>query len=270
MNDRNRHGEPLAFAWDGALDRRARFGLIARAVAARIASLSARWRRCEGVADTAVDRLDPDAIAIPDSIAAARAVEHAQALSEPWLFHHCLRTYAWSALLAQSDRVRYDRELLFVASALHDLGLTDAHAGHAPDCACFAIEGARAAHRFASDTIGWERERCDRLADAIALHLNVSVAAEHGPEAHLLNAGAAFDVVGLRMREIAATARADVLSRYPRLQFSTRMAAAMKTQAIARPHSRAAALVGLGFPGMIRSNPLESRANGEDDAEGMP
>ena len=45
----------------------------------------------------------------------------------------------------------------------------------------------------------------------------------------------------MRYARFAATARADVLSRYPRLHFSARMAAAMKTQAIARPRSRAAA-----------------------------
>lgn len=260
---------PLAYAWDGALNRRERFALIARAAAARIASLPARLRQRYGFFDTALDRLDPDAIALPDSDAAVRAIEHARALSEAWLFHHCLRTYAWGALLAQADRLRYDRELLFVACALHDLGLTDAHAGHASDCACFAIEGARAAHRFASEKIGWERERCDRLADAIALHLNVSVAVERGPEAHLLNAGAAFDVVGLRMREVPAAAREEVLSNYPRLRFSAQMAKAMKAKAQAFPRSRTAVLVGLGFCGMIRANPLETKDHAHGDARSL-
>jgi hypothetical protein len=261
MSSRARNRGSIAFAWDGALDRRARFGLIARAVAARIASLPALLRQRHGIADIAAERLDPDAIALPDGIASLRAIEHVQALSEPWLFHHCLRTYAWGALLAQNDRLPYDKELLFVASALHDLALADAHAGHTPDCACFAIAGARAAHRFASETIGWERERCDRLADAVALHLNVSVSVKHGPEAYLLNAGAALDVVGLRMREITAASRADVLSRYPRLHFSERMAAAMKVQASAYPRSRTAVLVRLGFRRMIRDNPLERLVN---------
>lgn len=263
--DLKRH-VPLAYAWDGALNRSERFALIARAAAARIVRLPARLRQRYGFSDAVLDRLDPDAIVLPDSVAATRASEHARALSEAWLFHHCLRTYAWGALLAQIDRLRYDRELLFVACALHDLGLTDTHSGHAPDCACFAVESARAAHRFASETIGWECERCDRLADAIALHLNVSVAVDQGPEAHLLNAGAALDVVGLRMHEVSAAARSAVLSSYPRLEFSAHMAKAMKTKARTYPRSRTAVLVGLGFCEMIRANPLEATDHEQGDA----
>lgn len=245
-------------AGDGALTRFDEFRFVARAIAARIASMPARLRQRHGFADVALERLNPDTIALPDSIAATRAREHAQALSEPWLFQHCLRTYAWAALLAQSDRLHFDRELLFVACALHDLGLTDAHMGHAPDCACFAIEGARAAHGFATQTLGWEHERSDRLADAIALHLNIRVAAEDRPEARLLNAGAALDVVGLRMREIPAASRAAVFSAYPRHDFVPRLASAMKAQARMRPRSRAGVLVRLGFCDLIRANPLHA------------
>lgn len=254
--------QPLWNRWDGALTQRARFRFVAEAAARRIASLPERLRSRFGIRHEAVGAMDPSAIAVPDSLASRRAVEHARALSEPWLFNHCLRTYAWAALLAQArgakgaNVVRFDRELLLVACALHDLGLTDAHAGHVPDCACFAIEGAHAAHRFATDAIGWERERCDRLADAIALHLNVSVATKHGPEAHLLNAGAALDVVGLRLCEIPAPSRAAVLATYPRSDFVPSMVSAMKTQARMRPRSRASVLVGLGFCGMIRADPL--------------
>jgi hypothetical protein len=44
--------------------------------------------------------------------------------------------------------VAHDPELLYLACVLHDLGLTSAHDGHDAKAACFAVEGARAAHRL--------------------------------------------------------------------------------------------------------------------------
>jgi hypothetical protein len=175
-----------------------------------------------------------------------------------------LRTYVWGALLAQSDRIKPDHELLFVASALHDLGLTGAHKFKDPNCACFAVEGARAAHRFAA-TVGWESERCDRLAEAISLHLNVRVGLRYGPEAHLLHEGAALDVIAARMREIGPNAVTAVLNEYPRLGFKEKLVAEMKEQARLRPRSRAAFLVGLGFIGLIRSARLEGATNSSSE-----
>ena len=251
MSEMPRNG----FRSSAALSRPAKFQFIVQAIAARLAAIAKRQSPAhERVAS---DRLDPAAIMLPDSSAALSASAHAQALCKPWLFQHCLRTYAWAALLAQTDRIRFDRELLFVACALHDLGLSEMRDGHASDCACFAVEGAREARRFCAERIGWDNERCDRLAEAIALHLNVSVGLKHGPEAHLLNAGAAFDVVGLRWREIAENARRTVLSVHPRLDFKTGMIAQMKSQARNRPDSRAALLVKLGFCNMIRDAPFE-------------
>lgn len=42
-----------------------------------------------------------------------------------------------------------------------------------------------------------------RLAEGIALHMNVRVRVTQGVEAHLLNAGAALDGVGLRLAELS-------------------------------------------------------------------
>ncbi len=41
---------------------------------------------------------------------------------------------------------------------------------------------------------------------------------KHGVEAHLLHAGAAFDVVGARYGDIAAGTRDEVLTRHPRAE----------------------------------------------------
>lgn len=242
-------------AQGGALSSPDRMRLIGQAMLTRLAQLPSRLRRQLGLSDGMARRINPDVICLPDSPAALKAHEHSQHLSAPWLFNHCMRTYVWAAMLAQADRIKFDPELLFVASALHDLGLSTAHSCQEAGCACFAVEGARAAHRFA-EQLGWEDERRERMAEAIALHLNVRVGMSQGAEAHLLHAGAAMDVIGARIRQLHTDSIATTLERYPRLDFKHEMASAMQQQAHIRPDSRAAFLRGLGFIRMIRAAPL--------------
>lgn len=239
----------------GALRRQDHLRLVGQAMLTRIGQLPERLRRQLGFADATAARIDLAAIRLPDSPAALRASEHSQLLSAPWLFNHCIRTYVWAALLAQADRIEFDAELLFIACALHDLGLTAAHSCQEPGCACFAVEGARAAQRFATQ-LGWPAERSERLAEAISLHLNVRVGLGQGAEAHLLHEGAALDVIGARIGQLGPHAIATTLERYPRLGFKNELVPAIKQQAHLRPNSRAAFLLGLGFSRMIRATPL--------------
>lgn len=238
----------------GALRVSDRRRLVAQALLVRLAAMPQRCRRKLGLGAAALARVEIDAIRIPDTAAAARAEEHVRALGSPALANHCMRTYLWGAILAQTGSIRYDEELLFVASALHDLGLTEAHSCSTHCAACFAVAGARAAEKFADDA-GWQKERRDRLSEAISLHLNVRVGLRHGAEAHLLHEGAALDVVGARLREIHGDTMQSVLDRYPRLGFKKEIGAAMKMQALATPESRAAFLVGIGFTRMIHRSP---------------
>jgi hypothetical protein len=246
------------WAWaesGGRLLRQDRIQLTAQAMLHRLAQLPKTLRTRLGFGDANASRIDLAAIRIPDTGVARQASDLAHSLSEPWLFNHCQRTYVWGALLAQSEQIEFDEELLFVASALHDLGLTPSHNCVDTSCACFAVEGARAAERFVTER-GWADERGQRLAQAISLHLNVSVGLSAGAEAHLLHDGAALDVIGARRREITPAILTTVLEQHPRLGFKQEMRAAMKAQARARPDSRAAFLAGLGFTRMIQAAPF--------------
>jgi HD domain len=67
---------------------------------------------------------------LPDSPAVRDAYAHAEAESQPWLFNHVMRSWLYSAKLAQSRGLAPDAELVAVAVLLHDLGLAR---GGAPD-----------------------------------------------------------------------------------------------------------------------------------------
>jgi len=151
-----------------------------------------------------------------------RIAYEAEQLCPPWLRNHCYRTYVIGALLGRG--LSFDPELLFVASMLHDVGLANHFAqlsdrGH-PDYArteapCFAVRSAGVAERLASKH-GWPRACSHALAEAISLHLNVRVARSRGVEAHLLNAGSAFDVIRLRCRKLPQELIHSIDRRWPR------------------------------------------------------
>jgi hypothetical protein len=202
--------------------------------------------------------MDVDSLRIPDSALCSGAGELLASVSEPWLVNHCLRTYLWAAIIGTKGRCTFDEELLFVASLLHDLGLTGAGSqSSTPAAECFAVEGAFAAAGFLEKR-GVAEGRGKLVAEAISLHLNVRVPLERGVEAHLLHEGAAMDVVGSRFEEVNQATRNQVLVKHPRLEMKSGLVASMKQQSMTRPYSRAGFLCRHGFISMIRRAPFAS------------
>ena len=175
----------------GRLSRWDRAELVRQGVLARVSRLTARWER----------PLPAELPQPPDSALAREADERVRELSSPALYGYCMRTWAFAALFAQRDRVAHDPELLYLACVLHDLGLTDAHDCLDPGSACFAVEGARAACDLLR-AHGEKEGRVRRVAEAISLHLNISVPDRLGAEASLLSKGVMLDVVGRRLRKL--------------------------------------------------------------------
>jgi len=242
------------WAWaqrtDGRLGRRDRATLIGQGVRAQLARWPSAWRGAllgERVA------LEPPVA--PDSALALAAEERVRELSSPQLHAHCLRTWMFAALFAARDRVEHDAELLYLACVLHDLGLTEPHDRGDPTAACFAVEGARAAHAFVCSH-GAPADRAHTVAEAISLHLNVTVPARLGAEAHLLGKGVALDVVGRRLNHLPRAAVAGVDARWPRDGLVETLVPVTRRQAEIRPQSRSALLHRLGFAKLVRGNPL--------------
>ena len=191
----------------------------------------------------------------PDSRLAREAEELCRELSSRSLLNHCMRTYLWAALLGGRDHLSYDEELLFVACALHDLGLTDAWVDVPRRARCFAVEGAFEAADWAVDH-GCDGERSRRIADAISLHVNPRVEVEQGVEAHLLTAGAAFDVIGARFREVGPALAGAGVERYPRFGFKREMDDRSRRAARRGPKTRVALAYRFGFGRLIAGAPF--------------
>jgi HD superfamily phosphodiesterase len=218
----------------GRLSVSDRFVLAGQAIALRLETRGQRHSSKPPVSSAALRE-----VAVPSSELARRAEALCHTHSDPWLVQHCMRTYYWGALLALRDGLRYDAELFYVASLLHDLGLTPA-AAPAPG-ECFAITGADAAYDQLR-ALGCPDERAKLAAEAIAMHLNVRVGLDRGVEAHLLRAGSGLDVAGMRGRQLSAELRADVVARHPRHQLKREMSAVVEQQTARSPRTRIAFL----------------------------
>jgi hypothetical protein len=147
----------------------------------------------------AVRPVDPSLLTPPRaSVACDIAQQLCRDVSPPWLYNHSERTFIYAMALAHQGRepIRFDAELLYVASVLHDVGLTEAHEGAPMAAPCFAVRGAEVA-RHVANRAKWETARQRRVAEAVTMHLNVAVRASAHPEAYLVAAGSALDLTGL-------------------------------------------------------------------------
>ena len=153
-------------------------------------------------------------IRILDSSIVRQAEELARSVSSDFLFNHVMRCYWFSELFAQLEGVKVDSELMFLSSVFHDLGLTD----HAPGPHRFEIEGAGAARTFLVNK-GVSDDRAQKVWDNIALHTwDINLFRDN--TSRIMQLGVVQDVVGVPGAKLDPADIAELLRRYPRLQFN--------------------------------------------------
>jgi len=127
--------------------------------------------------------------------------------------HHSLRTFLFAELIARATGLdrdpEYDRDVLFAAAVMHDLGL----GAGVPGRERFEVEGAdRAAALLRSH--GVPAPTVDRVWEAIALHSSAGIAERRGVIATLTRAGVAADLG--RHIDIVGEHEAAIHAEYPR------------------------------------------------------
>jgi hypothetical protein len=183
--------------------------------------------------------LDLEGYSPPDSAAARGAEELCREASAPFLEAHCHRTHLWGIAIGRDERVDFDEEAFYVAALTHDLGLTERFRAHDPEAACFSLDSASGARELLAPH-GWEGQRSDAVAEAITLHLNAAVPLSQGPEAYLLQLGAAVDVTGFRLRDLDRATRDAVLAANPRHGMKAEFVALTHREVREHPDSRPA------------------------------
>ena len=171
-------------------------------------------------------------IVAPDSDLARKAATLAKQAHSEVLLNHVHRTWWFAEFLGRKREMNYDRELLYIASLLHDLGLSALHAADKR----FEVDGADAASRFllAND---YPKSKAEIVWDAIALHTLADIADRRQPEVALVHFGAYVDVMGLRMEEITPSLIDDTLVLYPRIGMKAAFTEALAEVATKKPHT---------------------------------
>jgi len=154
-------------------------------------------------------------ITIPDSKIASEATELLLEHGTEFIYNHSLRVFIFSSLNGKRRKLSYDPELLYVASAFHDLGLTKHYSS---SDLRFEVDGANAARDFlkshdlppASLQLVW---------DTIALHTTIGIAEHKEPEVALMYSGVGLDVMGEGYEYLSEENRNAILQAFPRNDF---------------------------------------------------
>jgi hypothetical protein len=182
----------------------------------------------------------PEAIAgieVPqDDVSAATWARTHRSLPA-YLRAHSVRSYCWGVTLGVGEALPFDRQVLWTASLLHDLGL--ARIPRNDDC--FEVAGGAVARRFL-ERQGLAPATAAVVERAIVLHMQPGVTLDDGVEAVLLDRATAMDVRGVGF-ELVAAVRAGVVTRFPRGAFDRLFLAAIAREVAVRPGCQSARLL---------------------------
>jgi HD domain len=180
----------------------------------------------------------------PAGPVAEAALSVVRTSESPSIANHSLRTFFFAQLLAVHegclDDAAYDRELLFAATVMHDLGLGDLARG----ADRFEVEGADLAAAVLREH-GVPDQDVDRVWEAVALHTSAGIAERRGLLAYLTRRGVGIDfgqdalVVNEWEREIHAA--------YPRLAMARSLADEIVRRATGSPAAAPPYSLGAGL-----------------------
>ena len=214
--------------------------LLARLIGIELGGVARRCARLIGLGRPALRSLEQ--LAAPDTTICREATEFARRREFPTVFNHSVRSYLFGVAVGEHLGIAVDRELLYLAAILHDIGLCAEYAGPGS----FEVRGAAVAHEFLCGA-GLASERADRVHEAVARHATVGLAHRGPPELALIHFGAGVDVIGYHAEDVAPETRAAIVARYPRLDFKRAFGELLRNEAERDPQCHIAGLVQLGF-----------------------
>ncbi len=155
------------------------------------------------------------ALVIPDSSLAKEATDILREYSTDLLVNHSIRVYLFAAEQGRQQRLLFDHELLYVASAFHDFGLIEKFSSQTDRV---EVDGANAVRQFLT-AHNVPEEQVQTAWEAVALHTTPGVTQYMRPEVALLYSGVGLDVVGKGFDQFPSELRDEIVSRYPRKNF---------------------------------------------------
>jgi hypothetical protein len=169
---------------------------------------------------------------VPAGPLAAAALTVVRSSESAAVANHSLRSFFFAELLAAHEGCRqdaaYDRDLLFAATVMHDLGVGSLAKGEAR----FEVEGADLAAAVLR-AHGVAEPDTDRVWEAIALHTSPGIAERRGLLAYLTREGIGIDFG--RREEIVSAWAAQIHAAHPRLAMVRSLVEAIVERAARSP-----------------------------------
>ena len=157
-------------------------------------------------------------VSVPDDSLITAVIEHAQRLSEPYLFNHAMRSWLFAETIGRVKGIDY-HEVVAIGTILHDLGLT----AHVSGPNRFEVNGADAALSFIKGA-GLSDRRAQLIWDLVALNSTPSLALHKEPEVAVGTMGIGLDFGGFGVEALPPGDLERILSAYPRLKMKQRFA----------------------------------------------
>jgi HD domain len=181
---------------------------------------------------------------LPTGPVAEAALAVVRTSESPAIANHSVRSFFFAQLLAAHegclDEAAYDRELLFAATVMHDLGVGDL----APGAARFEVEGADLAAAVLREH-GMPDRDVDRVWEAIALHTSAGIAERRGLLVYLTRRGVGIDFG--QDTEIVSGWEKEIHAAYPRLAMARSLADEIVRRATGSPAAAPPYSLGAGL-----------------------
>ena len=237
----------------GSLTAKERRRLLGEVVRAQGSYIAGRIKLATGRVPTRAASLSAAELAPPDS-SLAREVEEACREQPPSLIGHGYRSWMFGSGLATLDGAELDPELFYSACLLHDYGIATAVAGE--DFTLRSVKRFESCGREADAS----RDSIEAAADAITVHTTPGITVERdGALGFYLQAGAMFDLAGLRAADLSRAYREHVIAEHPRNGVTEAVVKMIRAEARANPGGRFGLLRRCGLATVVRFGPLRPR-----------
>jgi hypothetical protein len=156
-------------------------------------------------------------VSVPDGPLITAAIDYARQLSDPYLFHHAMRSWLFAELIGRAKGIVFDRQVVAVGTILHDIGLTESVSGTNR----FEVNGANAARSFIQGR-GLTESGEQLVWDLVALNSTPSLALHKEPEVAVGTMGIGLDWGGFFLDAVPADDRGRIFGEFPRLRMKDR------------------------------------------------
>ncbi|MGH2905450.1 MAG: hypothetical protein ACRDKI_01625 [Solirubrobacterales bacterium] len=237
----------------GELTPRERRRLLGEIVRGQAGYLAGRIKLATGRVPKAAEAIAFTDFQPPDS-ALVREAEQACLEQSDGIAGHGRRTWIFGSGLAALDGETLEPEQFYVASLLHDHGIEYPAANED-----FVIRSADRVARCAHDA-GAPGDVAETIGDAISIHSlpGVSIATD-GVLGFYVQAGAMYDLAGLRAQDLTKAFRDQALAAFPRAGVTSQITELVRAEAKLNPRGRFALLKQCGMPLLFRLAPLKPR-----------